>query len=77
MTLTIHTQDFDHGKGLSGKVYLDPKSKEENSLGEDFGKDLSKALLKIAEGRYSLDEILFLYRDGEEQKFIRFAIKTQ
>lgn len=70
MTLTVYTNDFDEkdsiSDGFSGDVFI-----EDKTSGKHFRKNLSSALKYVADNNIHLDEILFCYRDGEEQKFLR------
>ena len=77
MTLTIYTEDYDEkdeiSDGFCGDVLLD--GAEKRFYAGTMSENLSEALKCSLDERINIDEIVFCYRDGNEQKFMRFNIK--
>lgn len=73
MTLTIYTNDYDTedsiSNGFSGDVFI-----EDGNSGKHFQKDLSNALKYLVQHNVEINEILFCYRDGNDQMFKKFMI---
>lgn len=74
MTLTIYSPDYDeddgYGKGLSGHIYLDP-SKYDKTDGIGPFKKFQDALKYCLEKRIRLDSIEYMYRENDEQLFVK------
>jgi hypothetical protein len=73
MTLTIYTNDYDTedsiSNGFSGDVFI-----ENGTTGIWFKKDLSGALKHIVKNNIEISEIMFCYRDSNDQMFKKFAV---
>ena len=78
MTLNIYTEDFDESDSISdgfcGDVFVDGGSDGMSFRDGSLSENLTSALEKISGNVPGIDGILFCYRSGGEQRFVRFSV---
>ena len=68
--IEFYSIDFDEGKGLNGKTFVNQY--EKNGCDGFEAKCLMDALSKLKPSEIPNVELLYCYRDGNEQKFVKF-----
>lgn len=74
--IEAYSLDFDkndYNSGMSGKVFVNQYSKGECDGYEC--KSIAEAFMKLGPEKVAEAELLYCYRDGEEQRFVRFGRK--